>query len=127
MQPFFFLRHNGKFIKMHFHEIVFAESCKNYVKIVTTTQTWLVLLPMKQLEEHLPPNLFCRVHRSYIVALEHVMAFDHATVYLKDMSIPVGEQYKTRLQSCVTILSGESRAKLSVSETGMECLLEKES
>ena len=127
MQPFFFLRHNGKFIKMHFHEIIYAESCKNYVKIATTSNTWLVLLPLKQLEEHLPASLFCRVHRSYLVALEHIMAFDHATVYLKDLSVPIGEQYKTRLQNCVTILTGESRAKLSVSETGMECLLEKES
>jgi len=126
MQPFLFLRHNGKFMKLHFHEIIFAESCKNYVKIVTTGQTWLALLPMKQLEEHLPPGLFCRVHRSYIVSLEHMMAFDHATVYMKDVLIPVGDQYKNRLQGSVTILSGESRAKMAVSESGIECLMEKE-
>ena len=126
MQPFFFLRHNGKYMKIHFHEIVYVESCKNYVRIVTTTQTWLALLPMKQLEEHLPPAWFCRVHRSYIVSLEHVMAFDHTTVYLKDVPIPIGDHYKNRLQGCVTTLVGESRSKMSVSETGMECILEKE-
>ncbi|HEY4150889.1 MAG TPA: LytTR family DNA-binding domain-containing protein [Chitinophagaceae bacterium] len=126
MQSFFFLRHNGKYMKIHFHEIVFVESCKNYVRIVTTSQTWLALLPIKQLEEHLPPELFCRVHRSYIVAIEHVMAFDHTTVYLKDVLIPVGDHYKGRLQNSVIILAGESRSKMTVSEAGIECLLEKE-
>jgi DNA-binding LytR/AlgR family response regulator len=126
MQSFFFLRHTGKFVKIYFHEIIYAESCKNYVKIITTTQTWLVLLPMKQLEEHLPADLFCRVHRSYIVSIDHVMAFDNTTVYLKDVEVPVGEQYKTRLQNSVTILSGESRSKMTVPEVGIELVLEKE-
>jgi len=43
---------------------------------------------MKQLEEHLPADLFCRVHRSYIVSIDHVMAFDNTTVYLKDVEVP---------------------------------------
>ena len=121
MQTIFFLRQNGKFVRINFHEIVYAQSCKNYVRIVTVNQQWMALLPMKDLEEHLPPSMFCRVHRSYIVSLEHIMAFDHSKVYLKDAALPIGEQFKAAFQGSVRIVMGESRAKMAISVSGMAC------
>lgn len=76
-------------------------SCKNicyiksenvYLKIVTEQNSYLIRKKQKELLEELPQNLFLAVHRSYIVNLGCVTAFDGTKVSLKDgSSIPVSK------------------------------------
>ena len=76
-----------------------------------TDRSAMVLITLKQWEKILPPDLFCRVHRGYIVAIERVIAFDNKFVYLPGMNITIGEQYKNALSSNVTIVASETSRK----------------
>ncbi len=100
MLNFFFIRTDNKYVKVNFHEINYVEACGNYVRIVTPNKSFIVLLSMKQMEKVLPCKLFCRVHRSYIVALNSITAFDHELVYLDNKHIPLSDFYKNH--SCVS-------------------------
>lgn len=105
MQNYFFIRNNGKYIKISFNEIVYVEGCRNYVKVITENKSHLVLFSMKGIEKFLPSYLFKRVHKSFIVSLDKISSFDGDRVYIKDKELPIGQQYKGELEKAVMIVS----------------------
>lgn len=78
------------------------------LQVVTDKKTFTILITMKQIEEFLPANLFCRTHKSWIVALGRIVSFDNEVVLLNDMMHPIGVHYKNRFFNSVTILVNES-------------------
>jgi DNA-binding LytR/AlgR family response regulator len=108
MQSFFFIRHEGRYVKVDFRQIVYIESRKNYTRLVLEDKpTTQVLVTLKQWERLLPGDLFCRVHRGYIVSIEKMVAFDNKYVYLPGEKITIGDQYRETLADAVTILANE--------------------
>ena len=49
-------------------------------------------------EEMLPPHLFIRIHRSFIVSVNKITAFTSNDVEILKMEIPIGRMYKPQLQ-----------------------------
>jgi two-component system, LytTR family, response regulator len=86
----------GKMLKINFKDIDYIEGMKNYVAIHHDGHKTIVLLNMKDLEERLPARYFMRIHRSYIIALEKIVAIEGNTVLLHKIkeSILLGETYK---------------------------------
>ena len=121
MQYDFFIRCDGKYIKVDARDICYFEALKNYVRIVTSSDTYLALLSLRQLEQELPEFLFCRVHRSFIVSLAHIQSFDHESVYLKEVSIPISIMYKNALLTKVKVLVSDTRTSTTANKT--KCLL----
>ena len=99
---------DGRNVKVDFHNILFIEARKNYTRLVMAERTAMVLVTLKQWEKILPPDLFCRVHRGYIVAIERIISFDNKFAYLSGTNIPIGEQYKNSLGDSVTIVVSEA-------------------
>lgn len=102
----FFIRIDGKYLSVPFEEIRFIEACKNYVHIVTPRQTLLAHTSLNGLQKHLPESLFCRIHRSYIVALNKISAFDHEYVYMGDTQLHLSPHYSNLLKSKLLIIYG---------------------
>ena len=108
VQSFFFIRHEGRFVKVDFRHILYIEARKNYTRLVLEERpTALVLVTLKQWEKLLPRDLFCRVHRGYIVSIDKILSFDNKYVYLPGEKITIGEQYRCALPDVVTILANE--------------------
>jgi len=123
MLDYLFIREEGEYFKLNFSEIIYLESVKNYVRIITASQRRLILVTMKHVEDVLPKNLFCRIHRSYIVSLNYIKSFNSGHVCLPGKNLPISEQYRKELLERVITLEGEPRTKTnedaerSVSET----------
>lgn len=112
MQTFFFVRHEGRNVKVSFQEIRYIEARKNYTRLVMDNRPALtVLVTLKQWARLLPPELFCRIHRGYIVSIEKVHSFDNKSACLGGERLPVGEQYRTALPGLVTVLANETARK----------------
>jgi len=111
VQSFFFIRQDGRNVKVDFHNILYIEARKNYTRLVLTDRSAMVLITLKQWEKILPTDLFCRVHRGYIVSIDRILSFDNKFVYLPGMNISIGEQYRDTLPSRVTIVASESIRK----------------
>jgi len=117
VQSFFFIRHEGKYVKVDFQHILYIEARKNYTRLVMEDRpTALVLVTLKQWEKLLPSDLFCRVHRGYIISIGKVLAFDNKFAYLPGEKISIGEQYRNALPMTVTILANETSRKDVLSE-----------
>jgi DNA-binding LytR/AlgR family response regulator len=106
VQSFFFIRHEGRYVKVDFRHIVYIEARKNYTRLVLEDKpTALVLVTLKQWERLLPRDQFCRIHRGYIVSIEKMTAFDNKHVYILGEKIAIGEQYRNALPDSVAILA----------------------
>lgn len=113
MQHNFFIPVDGKFRKIDFTSVLYMKGCRNYVKVVTATKSYLVLITMKRMEQMLPAHLFLRIHKSYIVPVNNITEFDKSRVYLTDKVFPIGDQYKGVLEQYVLILQENSGRRLS--------------
>lgn len=97
-RDYIFLNVQKKKIKLLFSEILYVESQREYVKIVTMRGEFLSKLSTQEIEAMLPSNLFKRVHRSYIVSVGKVSAYNAESVEVNGISIPVGRGYKDALE-----------------------------
>lgn len=57
-------------------DITYIQAEGDYVQIYTNDGRFLKEDTMKYYEEHLPPNKFFRIHRSYIVNLEKILRIE---------------------------------------------------
>ena len=107
--PFIFIRSNGKYFRVDFADILWVESRQNYVQVVTTQKSYVILHTMKQLEAALPPTDFCRIHRSFIISILHLEAFDNQQVYIQDKTFPMKDRYRRELMDKINILVNDTR------------------
>ncbi len=75
-------------------EILFIESQKEYISIETTSGKHVSKYALSKIEEELNPEKFLRVHRSFIVAIEKIKAFNATAIEISGKSIPIGGNYR---------------------------------
>ena len=92
--PFIYIKTEREYRKVLLEELLFVESIKNHVKLVTEDSSSITLMSLAEIEERLPRNYFLRIHRSFIVSLSHISRFSQTHVVIKDKVIPVGRHYK---------------------------------
>ncbi len=83
--------------------IVYLESAGEYVRLHLVDGTKLVtLFRLKNMESELQPSQFMRVHRSYIINLNHISGYTKGRVFLSnDDYVPIGENYKEQFMNYV--------------------------
>ncbi|MBL3654520.1 LytR/AlgR family response regulator transcription factor [Fulvivirga sediminis] len=91
-----FIRVDRKQFKVTFDEVLYIESIKDYVKIVTEKDQHLTKKSLKSFEKLLD-NRFQQIHRSFIVNLNKLTAFTKQDVEIGDIELPIGENYKLEL------------------------------
>ncbi len=88
------LKENKKNIRIRVDDILYVESLKDYVKVVTHARTVITKQSISSFENELPKDKFARVHRSFIIALKHISAFNSTSVEINEQEIPIGRLYK---------------------------------
>jgi len=94
-EPFLYFRADRKMIKVLVRDILYLESLKDYVKIITRAETIITKQTISAIEEMLPADRFIRVHRSFIVALEKINSYSSQTLFVQKKEIPIGPLYRT--------------------------------
>lgn len=92
------VRSDYRQVRIPVADILYIEGLKDYVKIFVTDRDRPVLtqMSMKATEAQLPADRFMRVHRSYIVALRHIEAFDRSSLTVAATTVPVGDTFRAR-------------------------------
>jgi two-component system, LytTR family, response regulator LytT len=95
-QDFIFLKIEYQLVKVMLKDITHVEAYKDYVKVHLKSKPnpLLSLTSMKNMEELLPSEKFMRVHRSFIVALDHIDSVSKNVIQTGDHQIAVGDNYK---------------------------------
>jgi two-component system, LytTR family, response regulator len=94
---FIFVKTENRLEKVFLREIIFIEGMRDYRRIHTATGK-RIMTPQTfaEFERQIPPNIICRVHKSYMVALDKIDAIEKGGIRIKDQIIPISETYKER-------------------------------
>jgi len=90
---FFYLKENKKMVKVYVKNILYLESVKDYVRIVTLEKNVLTKQQIGYFESILNNN-FLRIHRSFIVALDKIDAYSFSGIDINNTELPIGRKYK---------------------------------
>lgn len=86
----------GNMTRITIADITHIKARQHYVDIHHKEGHTLALLSMKELEERLPAPAFVRIQRSFIVAIQEIMAIEGNEITLRNArgKFPIGESYK---------------------------------
>ena len=100
---FITLRADRKNLKIPLGDILYVESLKDYIKVVTATKNIITKQSISSIEELLPKNNFVRIHRSFIVAINKIESFTQELIQIGKYELPVSRSYKHEVEK---ILNG---------------------
>lgn len=101
---FAFIKTDGEYRNIDFDQILYVEGMKDYILIHLESETEPIVahMTMKAIEEKLPSDMFMRVHRSYIVALDKITAIDsYGDILIDKISVPVSDSYRKDIERYV--------------------------
>jgi DNA-binding LytR/AlgR family response regulator len=96
-KEFIFVRSNSILNKVKLNDIIYIQALGDYVNIFTTDKRYTVHCTLKSMEEKLPDHKFYRLHRSYLIGVDHIDNVEENTAYARKHSLPIGEQFKKGL------------------------------
>jgi DNA-binding LytR/AlgR family response regulator len=101
---YIFLKVEYQLVKVVLKDITHIEAYKDYVKVHLTSKNHplLSLTSMKNMEELLPKDRFMRVHRSFIVSLDHIDSISKNVIHVGTQQIAVGDLYKEQFSEFVS-------------------------
>ena len=67
---------------------------RDYRRIHTADKRIMTLQTFKDLEQEIPQNIICRVHKSFMVSLDKIVSIERDRIKIKDVLIPISETYK---------------------------------
>lgn len=88
-----FITLDRKQVKIEFEEILYVESLKDYIKIHTNDNCFMIKFSITAFEQKLD-HRFLRTHRSYIVNKNKITAFTKHDIEIGNLEIPIGGRYK---------------------------------
>lgn len=100
-----FVKQNYKTIQIPLSEILYMESDKEYVRIVTTQETYKTKQTLSYFEKRLSIFSFVRIHRSFIVPSDRISSFSSTEVKIDDKKLPVGRSYQKALSEMQSLAS----------------------
>ncbi len=99
-KPFIFIKVDKKKMKKVFlDDILVIESLKDYLKITTTTNRYIIHQTLFSFTEQLPPNKFMRIHRSYTIAVDKIDTIEGNSVEIAGIRYPFGRTYIEAVKS----------------------------
>lgn len=91
---FIFVKTENRLEKITLDDIIYIEGMRDYRRIHTVHKKIMTLQNFKELEQMIPSNLVCRVHKSYMVALNKIETIERSRIKIANQLIPISETYK---------------------------------
>jgi two-component system, LytTR family, response regulator LytT len=99
-----FLKMDHKFVKVNLKDIYLIEALADYIHVHTPLKRYTVHGTMKVMEDRLPVSEFIRVHKSYIVRIDHIVEVERDALTVEKKTIPVGMTYRRELMERLKII-----------------------
>lgn len=99
-----FIRKNQSIVPLDFNEVHYIEASDNYSIFYTAADKHVVSQTLKNIEEVLHEQGYCRIHKTYLVNLRKIDRIEHSVVFINGAPLPIGKVYKKPLMERLTIL-----------------------
>ena len=93
-QEHIFVKSDRRYFKILFRDILFVEGLKDYIVIQTEGRKIITKNTLKAIQEQLPPEIFMRTNKSYIVNLGKIDSFDVNDIYIGAHELAIGSRYR---------------------------------
>ncbi|CAN5571714.1 LytTR family DNA-binding domain-containing protein [soil metagenome] len=93
-----FIKSGYEQIRVEVNDILYVESCGNYVQFVLANSKVASRLTMSEAAAILPPADFIRIHRSYIVAKKQIKKMDKKSIWINQTELPIGLAYVEEIE-----------------------------
>lgn len=101
---YIYVNENGKRIPISLKDILFIESKVGSINIVTEDREYSISSSFNALEDKLDQEKFIKIHRSFIINLNHVSSINENKVIINDQLIPIGSDYKEAFNKRLNLL-----------------------
>jgi DNA-binding LytR/AlgR family response regulator len=98
---YLFVKTEYRIEKVFYDDILYIEGMRDYRSIQKTKNKILTLQTFTEFEDELPENAFCRVHKSYIVAISKIESIERSRIRIQNKLIPVSETYRQRFNQII--------------------------
>lgn len=92
-QAFLYVKIDKKMVRVLLSDILYIEGVKDYVNIQLVNQSLITYQSLTYFEEKLSADHFLRIHRSYIVSLQHISSYSASSIEIGTQTIPIGGTY----------------------------------
>lgn len=92
-----YIRQGDAFTQIFWKDILYVEGMQNYLKLHFKEKTLIIHQTMTSLEEVLPPNIFFRIHKSYLINLLHIDSIARRRLYINGKELPISAQRREEL------------------------------
>ena len=96
---FIFVKTEYRLERIDLDHILYVKGMKDYLRIICSDKKIMTLQSFSKLEESLPSTRFCRVHKSYIVAIDKIKSIERNVIVIADQRIPVSNTYRESFYS----------------------------
>jgi DNA-binding LytR/AlgR family response regulator len=93
----FFIKCDTQIEKVLYNDLLYAESMMNYVLLYTSTRKMIVYITLKSLEDQLPPNLFVKVHKSFIVNRNKIKSIEGNMISIGSEKITISQNLREKV------------------------------
>lgn len=100
-ESFVYFRADRKMVKVMLNDILYIESMKDYIKIVTGKETIITKQSISSVEAMLPEKEFIRTHRSFIVSLSKIKSFTSELIEIEKTEIPIGKLFRNEVMKTI--------------------------
>jgi len=100
-KPYIFIKANGMLIKVYIDDITYIETANDYIYIHTIHDKYMTLVSLKHIEAELPSDRFMRVHRYYLVGLNHVKKLEGNLIYVGDAKITISRTLRNEVYDII--------------------------
>jgi len=96
LRNFIFVKTENRLEKISLREIIYIEGMRDYRRIHTVNKRIMTLQTFAEFEKQIPPSVVCRVHKSYMVAIDKIESIEKDRIKIGAQSFPISETYKQR-------------------------------
>lgn len=99
LKDYLFLTVQKRKVKISYADIVYVESQREYIRLVTDKGEYVSKMSTGEIEAMLPGNLFKRIHRSFIISVKKIDSYTAELVEINGIQIPIGRGYKEVMEN----------------------------
>lgn len=93
-RQYFFVKTEQRLERVRFSELMYIEGDDDYRQVQTLTRRIPTLEKFSELEERIAPEIACRVHKSFMVALDKIESVERDRIRIRDKFIPISASYR---------------------------------
>ncbi|MDQ1139387.1 LytR/AlgR family response regulator transcription factor [Pedobacter agri] len=97
-EDFFYFRETKGITKLKYSDVIYIESMGDFSKLFTSNDKHVILVSLKNLEKQLPEDIFTRVHKQYIININHIATLTNHEVHLNfNFIVPISASNRQEL------------------------------